>query len=141
MLHELGYGLEQIIAPRHLKLVTARIIPCVKINKDQIIQVIYNLVENAAKYSPPDSTITIAVEKSETGAVISVSDQGAGISKKDQCNIFDSLHHAKMISSGLKKGTGLGLYICNNIVEAHGGRIWLYSKKGKGSTFYFSLLA
>jgi two-component system sensor histidine kinase VicK len=64
---------------------------------------------------------------------------GIGISKEEQGRLFDRFYQTKKITSGVKRGTGLGLAISNGLVEAHGGRIWLDSQEGKGSTFYFSL--
>lgn len=116
-------------------------IPNIKIFADRyrIYQVLVNLITNAIKYSE-DGKIIISAIKKEKEVIISVQDFGLGIPKHQQNKIFERLYQAK--DSGQSKtypGLGLGLYISKEIILRHGGRIWVESKKGKGSTFFFSL--
>lgn len=105
-------------------------------DETRIKQVLINLLENAIKHSPVNSTITLTLQEEKNSVIVSVHDQGNGIAKKYQKNIFDIFYQVK---EGMVKGFGLGLYISKEIVTLHGGKIWVASKKGAGSTFYFSL--
>jgi light-regulated signal transduction histidine kinase (bacteriophytochrome) len=86
----------------------------------------------------PGGTITVSVERHERGCRISVSDTGKGIPPEEVGRIFDRFHQT---SGGDRHGLGLGLYISKAIVDAHGGRIWVSSEPGRGSTFLFTLPA
>lgn len=100
--------------------------------------VLANLVENAAKYSPPYTTITLSTEHKVDTVIFSVQDEGAGIARDDQKYIFDRFYRSKTIHPGVS-GTGLGLAICKRIVEAHNGTIWVDSQSEHGACFLFSL--
>jgi signal transduction histidine kinase len=102
-------------------------------------QVLRNLVENAVKYSPEGGPITIDVREMPDSLRISVSDQGLGIEPHDAERIFDRFYQVDSASTRRVGGSGLGLSICKAIVEAHGGRIWVESQPGTGSTFCFTL--
>jgi light-regulated signal transduction histidine kinase (bacteriophytochrome) len=104
--------------------------------RDRILQVLSNLVGNALKFTPEGGKVTVAIKKGEGETVFKISDTGRGIPQKDLANIFDRFWQAKQTN---RLGTGLGLSIAKGIVEKHGGRIWVESKEGKGSNFYFSL--
>lgn len=93
------------------------------------------------KYSPQDTPVVDGIEQlSDTEqACIWVRDQGQGIRHKDQEKIFNRFYRINSGTASQSKGLGLGLYISNEIVTRQGGRMWLESKTGKGSTFYFSL--
>ena len=102
-------------------------------------QVIGNLLSNALKYSPADSTVEVVVESEGGEAVVSVVDSGDGIPLSEQERVFDRFHR---LENGLTRqtgGTGLGLYIAKRLIEAMSGRLWLVSRPGEGSTFSFSL--
>ncbi|MBI2851651.1 MAG: response regulator [Chloroflexi bacterium] len=99
--------------------------------------VLRNLVENAVKYSLPGSVIRIFARNGEDGTTIGVSDQGVGISEADRQRLFQPF--ARLGNTGRAAGSGLGLLVCRRLVEAHGGRIWVESEPGKGSTFLFTL--
>ncbi len=103
----------------------------------RIAQVLINLISNAVKYSPQADRVLIRAIKNGDTVVISVQDFGLGIAQEEQAKVFDILYRAK--NKGAVEGSGLGLYISAQIVQAHGGRIWLTSEHGKGSNFYFSL--
>jgi PAS domain S-box-containing protein len=111
-------------------------IPEISFDASRIEQVLYNLVENAVKYSPRGSQVRVFSQPDKKGLVVGVSDRGMGISPEDQHKIFEPF--ARLQGSGAK-GVGLGLVVCKHLVEAHGGRIWVESLPGKGSTFLFTL--
>lgn len=106
---------------------------------DQIGAVLTNLVENAVKYSPEGSCITVSATMSGSFNVLCVQDEGTGIPQTLQEKIFERFYQITDSRDGHRPGTGLGLSICKGIVETHGGRIWVESEQGKGSKFYFSL--
>jgi len=108
-------------------------------DKIRISQVITNLVENAAKYSPEKGRIKLEVKKDHENVIFSVEDEGQGIAREDIDKLFDRFYQATNKTTGNNRGTGLGLSICKGIVEAHGGKIWVESEPGKGSRFSFSL--
>ena len=105
----------------------------------RIERVLHNLVENAMKYSPKGGEVRIFGNCSDDTIVIGVSDEGIGISPEDQPRLFKSFERLSASVKGAIQGTGLGLRVCRILVEAHDGRIWVESKPGKGSTFFFSL--
>ena len=109
-----------------------------KVNADvvRIEEVLYNLIENAVKYSPPGSRVRVFGQSDKNGIVVGVSDSGVGISSEDQEKLFEPF--ARLERSG-GKGVGLGLVVCKRLVEAHGGRLWVESQPGKGSTFLFTI--
>ncbi len=109
---------------------------------DRIEQVLTNLINNALKYSPKHQPVSVTIEQrhdSPAEAVISVKDSGPGISAKDQGHIFERFYRSTGARKGKVDGLGLGLYIAHEIVTQQGGKIWLQSKPGEGSTFCFSL--
>ncbi|NOJ95455.1 PAS domain S-box protein [Corallococcus coralloides] len=102
-------------------------------------QVVSNLLENALKYSPDGGTIRVRLSLTEDVAVLSVTDPGIGIPEDQQQQLFDRYFRARNASTRSYGGLGLGLYISRDIVERHGGRIWVESAPGQGSTFYVAL--
>jgi signal transduction histidine kinase len=114
-------------------------LPKVLMDKDRLSQVLINLLTNATRYSPEGTTISIRVKPySEAEVHVSVSDQGIGIPAQDRDRVFEKFSMLPK-PSWTKKGTGLGLFITKGIVEAHGGRLWIDSEVGKGTTFNFTL--
>ena len=102
-------------------------------------QVLRNLVENAVKYSPDGGPIRLVVEVEADEALVSVADRGLGIDPQHQGRIFERFYQADSASTRRVGGSGLGLAISKAIVKAQGGRIWVESQVGVGSTFYFTL--
>ncbi|RKH54649.1 PAS domain-containing sensor histidine kinase [Corallococcus llansteffanensis] len=102
-------------------------------------QVVFNLLENALKYSPDGGTIRVRLSVSKDLMVLSVQDPGIGIPEDQQQQLFDRYFRARNASTRSYGGLGLGLYISRDIVERHGGRIWVESESGQGSTFYVAL--
>jgi two-component system sensor histidine kinase KdpD len=98
-----------------------------------------NLLSNAIKFSPPNGTVTVEIVFSSTGAEVSVKDEGPGIERSYHENIFKKFYQIKdQNRSRLNQGSsGIGLAICKGLVEAHDGRIWVYSRPGRGSCFSF----
>jgi signal transduction histidine kinase len=99
-------------------------------------RILYNLIDNAFKYSPPGSEIRVFTRKENGGTVIGVSDRGVGIALEDQEALFEPF---RRLGEAKTKGIGLGLVVCKRLVEAHGGKIWMESKPGEGTTFFFTL--
>jgi PAS domain S-box-containing protein len=108
-------------------------------DRDRLEQVLGNLMENAVKYSPDGSDITVTVENGEGAYVTSICDRGIGIPQDELNQVFERFHRGRKVSSTNYAGLGLGLYITRQIVERHGGAIWVDSREGQGTTFHFSL--
>ncbi len=98
-----------------------------------------NLLDNAVKYSPRGLPIRVTGRVGRGEVMVSVSDAGQGIPLREQGRIFERFQRLENTASRRTQGAGLGLYICRAIVGAHGGRIWVRSELGHGSTFSFSL--
>jgi signal transduction histidine kinase len=101
-------------------------------DRERITQVISNLVSNAIKFTS-EGSVSIFIEEKDGNAVVDVKDSGTGINADILPRLFEKF------ATGSDKGTGLGLYISKNIVEAHGGKIWADNNKDGGATFAFSL--
>jgi len=113
-------------------------IPTLKGDRDKLIQVLINLLSNAAKFTDQGEVVCSAAVKNDE-FIISVKDTGMGISEQDLEKVFDKFKQVGDTLTDKPKGTGLGLPISREIIEYHGGRIWVESQLGKGSTFSFSL--
>jgi K+-sensing histidine kinase KdpD len=113
--------------------------PIVNADARWIRQVFRNILENAIKYSPDGGLIVIRGEVRAADVVVSVSDQGIGISPEDLIPLFEKFFRVKSAAGLHVAGTGLGLPVARAIVEAHGGKIWAESKLDEGTTIYFSL--
>jgi signal transduction histidine kinase len=113
------------------------------VDSKRIEQVLRNLLSNALKYSPEGGTITLhgAIRGygDEKQLVIRVSDQGIGIPPEETEKIFERFYRGENEVIQSMRGAGLGLAVCRGIVEAHGGRIWVESVPGAGSSFFFTL--
>ncbi len=107
-------------------------------DKHRLEQVFTNLLTNAIKYSPQSKKVVLSIEKKKENIQVSVQDFGIGISKKEQSKIFDRFYRAETVAKRFS-GLGIGLYISYEIVERHGGKMWVESEVGKGSTFFFSI--
>jgi PAS domain S-box-containing protein len=108
-------------------------------DRDKVVQVLMNLIGNAVKFTPPEGKITVAIQRNDEWVQVSVADTGPGISKEEADKIFHKFYQVPQWSEQTSRGTGLGLAICKALVEMHGGRIWVESELGKGSTFIFTL--
>jgi signal transduction histidine kinase len=138
MVNEVLEVTEPLAAGKSLRL-TAEVAPglAIRCDHDRVIQLFSNLVGNAVKFTS-DEGGTIAVRAAPDGdvALFSVADTGPGISADELPHVFDRYYQAQRRN---RDGIGLGLSIARGIVEAHGGRIWVESEEGKGSTFFFTL--
>ncbi len=123
----LGWALD---APNDLPLVSG--------DRDRLLQVVINLISNAIKFTS-HGTITCRITQEQCYLIISIIDQGIGIAKEDQPIVFEKFTQVGDTLINKPKGTGLGLSISKEIVEKHGGKIWVESEPGKGSVFSFSL--
>ena len=113
-------------------------IPDISGDGDKLIQVMVNLISNAVKFTP-QGTVTCGIVHKGDEVVVSISDTGIGIAPEDHAAVFEQFKQVGDTLTDKPKGTGLGLPICLEIIEHHGGRIWLESELGKGSTFLFAL--
>ncbi|GAP13699.1 histidine kinase [Longilinea arvoryzae] len=114
-------------------------LPLVNADSRWIKQVFRNILDNAVKYSPNGGLIVIHAEVRKEDVVVSIADQGIGISPEDLIPIFEKYYRVRNNHTRCIPGTGLGLPIARAIVEVHGGRIWADSKLGQGTTVFFSL--
>ncbi len=111
----------------------------VEVDTDRMIQVIDNIMNNAIKYSPDGGKITVRLIETHNNVILSITDQGLGIPKKDISRIFDRFYRVDKARARKQGGTGLGLAISKEVVKALGGTIWATSIENYGSTFYISL--
>ena len=111
----------------------------VEIDQDKFIQVIDNIMNNAIKYSPDGGKITCKLMETHNSVVISITDEGLGIPRKDIGHVFDRFYRVDKARARSMGGTGLGLAISKEVVQLHGGKIWVTSVENKGSTFFISL--
>jgi signal transduction histidine kinase len=131
-------ALEQVITDRGA-VVTHDDLPVVRGNAPQLTQLLLNLIGNAIKYceaTPP--TVEISTRRQPEGAwLFEVRDNGIGIPEKERDKVFDPFK--RLHASSRYEGTGLGLAICKKIIERHDGTIWVKSKEGEGTSFFFTL--
>jgi CheY-like chemotaxis protein len=113
-------------------------LPTIIGDRDRLIQVVINLISNAVKFTP-SGTITGSARRDGDQVVVSIADTGVGIAPEDQERVFEQFRQAGDTLTDKPRGTGLGLPICREIVEHHGGRIWVESQVGVGSTFSFTV--
>lgn len=116
-------------------------LPKIEVDVPKIEQVLNNLLSNSIHYAPPGSSIFVSVRLEGPELIIAVNDEGPGIAPEDTEKLFKPFGRTKNRSTGGEKSTGLGLAIARRIVEGHGGRIWVESQKGLGSTFYVAFSA
>jgi len=128
----------QALRSHPLEIAIPRALPAVRMDLERITEVIVHLLDNAAKYSPPDTPIHITAELRDYEVLTSVADHGPGIDEMEQEMIFEKFYRGRN-QRMIIQGTGMGLPIAKAIVELHGGRIGVTSQLGRGSLFYFSL--
>jgi PAS domain S-box-containing protein len=124
-------------APHRVRVEVHGAVPPVYLDPDRVERVMTNLLTNALKYSAPDSEVLLRIERTGGHLVVSVADRGQGISPEDMPHLFERFY--RVAASRMVEGLGLGLYITRMLVEAHQGRIWVESERGRGSTFFFTL--
>jgi signal transduction histidine kinase/CheY-like chemotaxis protein len=115
-------------------------LPAIDADRRRMDQVFSNLFSNAIKFTPHGGNVEVGAEQSKDGLVqFWVQDDGIGIPAGEIAHVFDKYRQCSNADASAQKGTGLGLVICKMVVQAHGGRIWVESEEGRGSTFYVSL--
>ena len=129
---------KQVLCGREVKLVVPENLPPVRVDLERIAEVLVQLLENAAKYSPAGTPITISAEQTGKNVTISVADRGPGIDDLEQSLIFEKFYRGRDQRYRVQ-GTGMGLAIAKAIVEAHGGGLGVTSQAGSGSVFYFTV--
>ncbi|MGY3725187.1 PAS/PAC sensor signal transduction histidine kinase [Granulicatella balaenopterae] len=111
----------------------------VEIDQDKMTQVFDNIINNAIKYSPDGGRIIVRLMDTHSDLIVSISDEGLGIARKDIPHLFDRFYRVDKARSREMGGSGLGLAIAKEVTQLHGGKIWVTSSEDKGSTFYVSL--
>jgi signal transduction histidine kinase len=114
-------------------------LPALRADHAKLEEVFINLIDNAVKYSPEHTPIRITATASGEDVEVSISDRGFGIAPEDVANLFQKFQRITTHETRDIAGTGLGLYIVKGLVEAHGGRVWVTSTPGAGSTFAFTV--
>lgn len=114
-------------------------LPSVSADTEKIRAVFQNLLENAVKYTESNGEITLELRKRNEDVLVIVKDNGTGIPKAEQKEIFSRFYRAPSAVKSQAEGSGLGLYLAKAIIEGHKGTIWFESESGKGTTFYFTL--
>ena len=141
---EIAQAAVDAVGPRlpeglELELVVEPDLPLVAADADKLRQILVNLRENAIKYSPDGGRIEIALSRHDSVVRFSVRDEGIGIAEDELAHIFERFHRVDPNMTRGVGGTGLGLYICRELVEGMHGRMWVTSTEGEGSTFAFEL--
>lgn len=113
--------------------------PSVYIDKEKMKLVVQNLLENAVKYTPANGTITLKIKKLKKSLKVQVKDNGVGIPRDEQEKMFTKFFRAQNVKKMETDGSGLGLFIANNIIKKHGGKMHFKSQEAKGTEFYFYL--
>ncbi len=135
-------SLKQIAINKKIELIFKKSkekLPKIILDKEKIGLAIQNIVENAINYTLAGGKVTVSLKCVKKEVEVSVSDTGVGIPKDQQKRVFSKFFRGSNAIRMETRGTGLGLYITKNIIEAHGGKIWFESEEGKGTTFYFTL--
>jgi two-component system phosphate regulon sensor histidine kinase PhoR len=114
-------------------------VAAVRGDAERLGQLLINLLHNAVKFSPADSVVTVAADERDGQLAVAVSDHGTGIARDDLDRVFERFYKGDKARQRGPGGTGLGLAIARHIAEGHGGRIWVESEEGRGSTFTFTV--
>lgn len=114
-------------------------LPEVRVDADKIKMVIQNILDNAIRYTPRRGKVTVSLKYAKKEIELSVADSGIGIPKDQQERVFTKFFRGANVLRMETEGSGLGLFISKNIIEAHGGKVWFESKENKGTTFYLTL--
>ena len=133
-------GLEAARKKTRILFAERQINPVLRIDASKIGQVIDNLLSNAVKYSPPGSTVRVALAAVAGGVAFTVRDEGPGIPENERSRLFKDFGRLSAQPTGGEKSTGLGLAICRKIVEAHGGTVTVENLPGRGCEFCVTLL-
>jgi two-component system, OmpR family, phosphate regulon sensor histidine kinase PhoR len=115
--------------------IPSQTVPLIEADQALLQQALYNLVENAIKYTEPGGKVSLCVRAQDNGLVFEVTDNGIGIAPVDQPRLFEKFFRGAQRDNKKEHGSGLGLAIVKSITERHGGRVWMESQLGKGSVF------
>jgi signal transduction histidine kinase len=140
LLQGIGWQISPLLQGKeqNLKMDLPHSLPIIHGDGQRLEQVVLNLMTNAAKFTPKRGNITLRARKQDTGLLIEVQDTGIGIPKDEQARLFKP--YSRLSADRQRHpGLGLGLALAKQVVELHGGKIWVESEPGKGSTFSFSL--
>lgn len=147
-LHKSKFNLDSLVSEtvkdaqmisKHTLLVSGKTDKMITADRERVGQVILNLILNATKYSPKSNTVNIKITSDKHQVKLSVTDSGIGIDKKYHEKIFERFFRVDGHEEKTFPGMGIGLFVCKEIIVRHGGKIWVESQKGNGSTFSFSL--
>jgi len=122
-----------------LKIIKPKKIPLVYMDKQKMVLVLQNLIENSVKYTPENGKIEVSLEPGKRFVNVSVKDSGVGVPEKDQIKLFTKFFRAENVIKMQTEGSGLGLFMVKNIIEKHGGDISVKSKEGEGTEMNFTL--
>ncbi len=141
---DLAVLLDQVVAAfgaagRHVQVHAEPGLPAVWVDPDKTIQILTNLISNAIKYSPEGAPVHVDVRRDAGEVSVAVTDRGIGLTEEELDKLFQKFFRADSTDVRKTPGTGLGLFITKNLVDLHGGRIWVTSEPGEGSTFTFTL--
>ena len=132
--------MQTLLGKRAVHMLLPENLPPVEIDTVQIEQVMINILENAAHYTPEGSPLDISIQVQEEKLLVSIADQGPGIPPAESRRVFDKFYRLPDEGDALNpRGMGLGLAICQGVIEAHGGRIWVQDREGGGAIFCFTL--
>ncbi len=135
-------SVEPVITRKKLEIIfrgEQKTFPNIKADREKITLAIQNIIDNAVKYSPEEGKVIVSLEEEDGFLLVSIKDSGIGIPRSQQARVFQRFFRAGNAISQETEGTGLGLFISRNIIEAHKGKIWFESQEGKGTTFYFTI--
>ncbi len=141
LVHQITERLQITTKEHTLRLTTDQDALWLQGDRNRLEQVLLNLLGNAIKYSPKGGPVDITITQTEDRqtALVSIHDTGIGIPREQQARLFARFSRASNAATHGITGTGLGLFLCRELIERHGGRIWLQSEEGQGSTFFFTL--
>ncbi len=141
LIHDVLGHMQFVLQDRDIHISIPDNLPPVELDYLQMDQVLTNLLENAVRYTPPDTPIEISVKKMHHRIMVSIADKGPGIPKPDLERIFDKFYRVMGTTRGGTSvmGTGLGLAVCRGLIEAHGGQIWAENREGGGAILRFTL--
>jgi PAS domain S-box-containing protein len=139
--HEVCDSIAETIRKRGLTLTVeeASFVPTVYADRNRVIQILVNLLSNAYRYTPTGGAIRMSIKPADKAVLVEIADNGIGIGPQDQDRVFEPFYRTNQELVSKQPGTGLGLPIVKSLVELHGGKTWLESELGKGSTFRFTL--
>jgi two-component system sensor histidine kinase KdpD len=137
-----GAGLSrhrQALARRPFKTLIPQELPMIRGDAAMLAQVIHNLVDNALRYTAEGTSLEISAWRTDQSVLIKVADQGSGIEPAEFGRVFERLYRGRATEKNHRSGMGLGLTICEGIIRAHGGRIWVEPNQPSGAAFHFAL--